>query len=103
MPILYYRADPSGTKHDLDNPDDPKNIYDCRDNLALINLGVPGDSNAVHPLADPRRFYLNTRKSEVSGVSRPYRSDSYILISAGRDGRYGTADDLCNFDWQYRE
>ena len=65
MPILYYRADSSGTKHDPNNPDDPQNIYDYRDNLALLNLGVPGDPNAVHPLADPRRFYLNTRNDKV--------------------------------------
>ncbi len=27
----------------------------------------------------------------------PYNRDSYILISAGQDGRYGTADDVTNF------
>jgi hypothetical protein len=103
MPILYYRARRSGTKHDPNNPDDPQNIYDYRDNLALINLGVPGDPNAVHPLANPRRFYLNTRNDKVSSMSRPVRGDSYILISAGYDGLYGTADDICNFEWHYRE
>lgn len=103
MPILYYRAHRSGTKHDPNNPHDPQNIYDYRDNLALINLGVPGDPNAVHPLANPKRFYLNTRNDKVSSTSRPYRADSYILISAGYDGLYGTADDICNFDWNYRE
>jgi len=103
MPILYYRADPSGTRHDPNKPDDPQNVYDYRDNLALIRLGVPGDPNAVHPLANPKRFYLNTRDHMVSGTSRPYRDDSYILLSAGYDGLYGTADDICNFDWRYRE
>jgi len=102
MPILYYRADPSGMKHDPNNPDDPKNIYDYRDNLALINLGVPGDPNVIHPLANPKRFYLNTRDHMVSGTPRPYRAD-FILISAGYDGLYGTADDICNFEWRYRE
>ncbi len=103
MPILYYRAHSSGTKHDTNNPDDPQNIYDYRDNLAIINLGVPGDPNAVHPLANPRRFYLNTRNDMIRDTSRPYRADSYILVSAGRDGLYGTADDLCNFQWSYHE
>jgi len=103
MPILYYRPHRSGTEHDANNPDDPQNIYDYRDNLALINLGVPGDPNAVHPLANPRRFYLNTRDDRVRNTSRPRRADSYILISAGYDGRYGTADDICNFDWSYHE
>ena len=27
----------------------------------------------------------------------PHRSDSYILISAGVDGEYGTGDDITNF------
>jgi len=29
---------------------------------------------------------------------RPYRSDSFILLSAGPDGLYGTGDDVFNFD-----
>jgi hypothetical protein len=102
MPILYYRANRSSTVHDLDNPDNPENIYDYRDNLALINLGVPGDPNAVHPLANPRRFYLNTQSART-GEPTPYRRDSYLLIRAGWDGLYGTADDICNFEWTYHE
>jgi hypothetical protein len=102
MPILYYRANPAGTMHDVSNPDNPKNIYSYKDNLALINLGVPGDPNAVHPLADPKRFYLNTRNDKSGGPAQPYRKDSYLLISAGKDGLYGTADDICNFEWRYR-
>jgi hypothetical protein len=27
MPILYYRANPAGTMHDVNNPDNPQNIY----------------------------------------------------------------------------
>jgi hypothetical protein len=103
MPILYYRANPAGTAHDVNNPDNPQNIYSYKDNLALINLGVPGDPNAVHPFADPRRFYLNTRSDKITGSAQPYRKDSYLLISAGWDGLYGTPDDICNFEWRYHE
>lgn len=103
MPILYYRADPSGTTHDVNHPDEPNNIYEYRDNHALVLLGVPGEPNAAHPLADPRRFYLNTQDHMQRFQSQPYRRDSYILISAGWDGLYGTADDICNFEWKYRE
>jgi hypothetical protein len=103
LPILYYRADLSGTKHDPNNPDDPKNIYDYRDNLALLQLGVPGDPNAVHPLADPRRFYLNTQSHQVTTGPGSYPPDSFILISAGYDGLYGTRDDIWNFDWRYQD
>ena len=30
-------------------------------------------------------------------IKRPYRAQSYILISAGKDGLYGTSDDITNF------
>lgn len=103
MPILYYRADRTGTAHDVNDPDNPANIYDYRDNQMLVGLGVPSEPNAVHPLSDPRRFYMNTMSNKIPAQSRPYQPDSFILISAGYDGLYGTADDICNFDWKYRE
>jgi hypothetical protein len=34
---------------------------------------------------------------QATAGKMPYRADSYILISAGRDGLYGTADDIVNF------
>lgn len=100
MPILYYRADRSGSAH---QPGDPNNIYDYADNQSLLSLGVPGKPGKTHPLIDPKRFYLNTRDHRYTVLPRPHRPDSYILISAGEDGLYGTADDVCNFDWRYRE
>jgi len=103
MPILYYRADVNETAHDVNDPANPQNIYDYRDNQMLIDLGVPGKPGKAHPLADPKRFYMNMRSHKSPEVPRPYCADSYILISAGRDGLYGTADDICNFDWKYRE
>ncbi|MGE5297466.1 MAG: hypothetical protein ACM3VT_21805 [Solirubrobacterales bacterium] len=100
MPILYYRADPSGKAHQAG---DPNNIYDDSDNRALIALGVPGKPRKTHPLIDPKRFYLNTQDVRVTSSPQPYRAGSFILISAGWDGRYGTGDDICNFAWKYRE
>jgi len=102
MPILYYRAHTERTAHDLDDPDNPENIYDYRDNHALVCLGVPGEPNAVHPLSDPKRFYMMTR-SMAFGFPKPRKVDSFVLISAGYDGLYGTADDICNFEWKYEE
>ncbi len=100
MPILYYRANRLNRAH---RAGDPNNVYDYRDNLALVSLGVPDDPNKVHPLIDPKRFYLNTQDVRVKSSPQPYRADSFILISAGWDGLYGTADDICNFEWKYRE
>lgn len=118
MPILYYRANTASTRHNVTQPDDPQNIYNYRDNQTLLLLGQPWDmgspgnqgtpAGGTHRLAveDGKpglRFYMNTRNERVLTVSRPYRSDSYILISAGWDGEYGTPDDVCNYEWKYQE
>jgi type II secretory pathway pseudopilin PulG len=116
MPILYYKANTANTQHDIGNPDNPQNIYDYRDNNLLVMLGKPFDpppNGEPHRLAtEPGqsggyRFYMNTTNDKVLATTtaaiRPYRADTYILISAGNDGEYGTPDDICNFDWRYRE
>jgi len=100
MPILYYRANRLGKTH---RAGDPNNIYDCCDNHALLVLGVPGQTGKTHPLSDPNRFYRNTQDIRVTPSLQPVRRGSHILISAGWDGLYGTADDVCNFEWKYRE
>jgi hypothetical protein len=99
MPILYYKADTSKTAHNLDNPDDPNNIYNYRDNHALLGLGAPWNPNKKHPLfTEPKIFYKMTSDYKATAQSKPYRADSFILISAGYDGLYGTKDDIVNFD-----
>jgi len=110
MPILYYKAETSNNRHDpnsMPTPLDSKgNIYNYTDNHALIGLGKPWEESgatSTHSLSDLARFYRNTRNTQITTVRRPYRTDSYILLSAGFDGEYGTADDICNFDWKYRE
>ncbi|MHC4461510.1 MAG: pilus assembly FimT family protein [Planctomycetota bacterium] len=98
MPILYYRADTSRTQHNQANPDDPQNIYNYRDNHSLVELGVPSDQSIQHRLfTEPARFYELTWNDKVTATSRPYKTDSYILLSAGFDGQYGTDDDVFNF------
>jgi type II secretory pathway pseudopilin PulG len=116
MPILYYRADTANSYHDPNlvagmSPTDSKgNIYNYYDNQSLVQLGKPwqagGQSAGVstaHKMADPTRFYRNTQSTQITTTSRPDRADTFILISAGWDGEYGTADDICNFEWKYRE
>jgi hypothetical protein len=99
MPVLYYKADISRTAHNVDNPLDPENIYRFSDNHRLVELGIPWDPASPHPLfADPRIFYQRSLNPqiEVTG-NRPYNADSYILLSGGFDGIYGTDDDIYNF------
>ncbi len=114
MPILYYKANTANSLHDpnvaqsMAPENNAGNIYNYYDNLSLINLGKPWQSSdaqqqTAHNLADPFRFYRNTRSDKISTTNRPVKADSYILISAGWDGEYGTADDICNFEWKYKE
>jgi type II secretory pathway pseudopilin PulG len=119
MPILYYKADSTKLKHPLpaDSAVDMKTnnnnglyIYNFLDNQALINMDLPWIANFVHPLASggmtiegylimdwPKKFYNITRDTKISTGDRPVRADSYILMSAGFDGEYGTKDDIYNF------
>jgi type II secretory pathway pseudopilin PulG len=116
MPILYYKANTANTVHDYNSVsllnsmawnDSKGNIYNYRDNQELLGLGKPwaggGTSSGTHLLYDPIRFGKNIKNEKVSTWTRPARADSYILISAGWDGEYGTADDVCNFEWKYRQ
>ena len=105
MPILYYKAHPSKMKFDVTDPE--SSIYNYLDNQALLMLGKPWDTSGVHRLATEgatpgARFYENTLNIQVTTTRIPYNKDTYILISAGNDGEYGTSDDICNFDFKYR-
>lgn len=98
MPVLYYKANTSKTAHDLGNPDNLENIYDYKDNIDLVMLGKPWDPTGTPPpLSRPLRFYEITLNDKITAMDRSYRSDSFILISAGFDGEYGTRDDIFNF------
>jgi len=114
MPVLYYKADTTGRGrlHDsslagsMTPTDSQGNIYNFLDNADLLGLNMPGpgaDPSYEYPLYDPVRFYKNTLSDKVTTVNRPFRADTYILISAGHDAEYGTADDICNFEWKYVE
>jgi hypothetical protein len=103
MPILYYKANPSAFEHDptLVSTDPTRNIINLRHNTPIINLPVPFNKSLFHPLrgqANASIFYDATKNPNFSNPVRPYRSESFILHSAGSDGLYGTPDDLFNFE-----
>ena len=129
MPILYYKANVAGIVHPvkisgvLDNgvalptTDDPNSMcfYNHWNNEDLVALGMPWAPTMAHPMAaggsdlrgitaTPYNFYNRIWDSKIYNATtliyRPYRSDSYILMSAGFDGEYGTADDIFNFEPQ---
>ncbi len=102
-PILYFKADTSETTQDCNDAggygDD---IYDYTDNLEIIKMEVPqkpplgpyfGDTTD-----DDKEFEQMILNDEITTIKRPYRADSYILMSAGFDGEYGTSDDVFNFE-----
>ena len=102
-PILYYRANTSRRNMDAEFYDE--RIYNAWDNdylMALGSLTPDGKRGKDHPLGaglDALYYYDyngGIRDPKVA-IPWPYRPDSYILISAGADGLYGTSDDICNF------
>jgi hypothetical protein len=113
-PILYFRARPSFKHQDFDgtiaaapNPglleDD---IYYLNDNINLLDLGKPDDGIEYTLMAtglEYENFENMIVNTQVQTLQRPYRADTYILISAGKDGDFGTSDDIFNFDKEVTE
>lgn len=110
-PVLYFRANPSAENPQLIPHDDPielaKNIYNSRDNYFLMALKRISDGKE-HPLCPYDTDVTKAKSGEcfygyigdpmIPNLTRPLRPDSFLLISAGNDGLYGTKDDICNFD-----
>jgi len=117
MPILYFKARINYTLQDFTVDGNYKNdIYNYDDNRALVCLGTT-DASERHELESVtgtitgsayenfENMILNkqVQQSTVTaanprGILRPYRADSYILVSAGKDELYGTSDDIFNFE-----
>ena len=116
MPILYYKANLSGTVNPNENNSYTKTqqgrIYHQGDNDDLIKLGAPWTGGVEHPMASDytlpagetgpvgplETFYWRINNDEILlNNGRPWRADSYLLLSAGFDGLYGTRDDIYNF------
>ncbi|MFO0839639.1 MAG: type II secretion system protein [Phycisphaerae bacterium] len=132
QPILYYRADPAGSRLADDNPfsstisQNPpqRGIYHYIDNNELVGGSPMGgitpntlkmnDSGKPHRLEFdatltgpgtilnvPNRqgmFQYFIHNKSVTAKGTPQKPDSFLLISAGPDGRFGTTDDITNFN-----
>jgi prepilin-type N-terminal cleavage/methylation domain-containing protein len=122
-PILYYKANTANKTIDANYATNTL-IYDYSDNSPIIQLGkltANGNPGLMHPFACSPITYpvfygtkttysigsppqyggsgvgYGIRDPRITSVPRPYNPDSYILISAGPDGYYGTADDIHNY------
>ncbi|MHC5059553.1 MAG: type II secretion system protein [Planctomycetota bacterium] len=122
MPVLYYKARTNFTQQDAETDttaDIDDDIYFYPDNYNLLALGAAEDPLYRHPLAngligdgggitlgtpdvtdedDWQDFENMILNPQVTTIKRPFKAGSYILISAGKDGLYGTPDDIFNFD-----
>jgi prepilin-type N-terminal cleavage/methylation domain-containing protein len=109
MPILYFRADtgktlfrPSMLGFQPWFPNTSQDaIYNVNENYSFFHYGI---SN--HPMMVSRDiFYQRIKNPNFPGTvangfrdARPYRAQTFILLSAGPDGLYGTPDDVYNID-----
>jgi prepilin-type N-terminal cleavage/methylation domain-containing protein len=122
-PILYYKANPASKLFPEVNlltrtvvPPPPaaleSYVYNARDDWPLLSLGKLANvgravdpATNVHPLENFTNFYTYIWDQRVppiptgtgAAMGWPHRPDSYILISAGADGVYGTNDDIRSF------
>jgi len=117
-PILYYKANPNSRIYDGE-ADVQSRIYNCTDNGNLIAATeqlhniitrpppchFPAPSEYVNfALRHPDFFYGSPPTIPFGYIQDPrvlnpwpWRVDSYLLITAGADGIYGTEDDIKNF------
>ena len=97
-PVLYYKANTSATDIDEMTETD-KRIYNEDDNSAIVAQGTvkDGDSHVDFAGDEEFRTYITDPIASIT-KARPVRADSFLLISAGADGEYGTGDDICNFE-----
>lgn len=124
QPILYYRANPGRPNlvSDQSPTDDAKSsqtagVYNLRDNYNIARLGdgmdlgpgknhfLSADSNnklgnvngPVSSAPIPRRSFGWTLHNPQSTIYTPHNAETYVLLSAGPDGLFGTEDDVANF------
>jgi prepilin-type N-terminal cleavage/methylation domain-containing protein len=98
----------------ITDADAQSSIYNSMDNEDLIRLGDVATQTKQHhfdklgntfatPYTDPGGhnlrwvFYDTITNSKITTQPRPYNASTYLLISAGSDGIYGTTDDITNF------
>jgi len=124
FPLLYWRADAAGRRWvDLTSDGSvastaaDRGIYHWSDNGMLVDtnsdarlrtdgsggtkhrLGWPGNVGSWTPTNAPRdgSFPAFILDRQIQARLTPFRPDSYLLISPGPDGAYGTGDDITNF------
>ena len=93
-PILYYAAAPGAMVSDHIT-----NIYDEDDNADYVDsLGSSNPLNtSFYEYITNRQVLPPAGQNLTIDNAVPYMPDSFILITAGKDGLYGNEDDITNF------
>ena len=96
--VLYYKADNSSKLWPVtpDPSEVNQYIYNFEDNDPIVQLNLMEDPTTPHKL-DMNKFYEMVTNPKLP-YSGPHNPKTYILISAGWDGIYGTMDDVVNFN-----
>ena len=100
-PILYFKADTRSRlfEKEVDPADEVSGfIYDYGDNEPIVNLNTMSDQTVLNEL-DKVKFYDLITNPEVDTFDKPYNAKTFILMTAGWDGIFGTKDDLTNYDY----
>ncbi len=112
-PVLYFKADTTTSNFKGTRPLGAyrRSIYNYEDNRAVIELGTVLDQAVKHRYdqnesemvnGQPRNglefFYHKIMDPGVDAYEKPYNAKTFILMSAGWDGVFGTKDDVTNFN-----
>ncbi len=117
-PIVYFKANAASRFfRDTSQPDISKWTYNYLDNQEIFKLGTVKDPAVEHRFdpayIDPDtavtdqgqeffyKYITNPKATQTGTVEyyRPYNAKTFILMSAGYDGIFGTKDDVTNFNY----
>jgi prepilin-type N-terminal cleavage/methylation domain-containing protein len=121
-PVLYFKANSSSKtfrnrvdkpETSIDDTDYRKWIYNYEDNQLMFDLEVMDEPAKIHlydidnphpkvPSKDGHDYFYEkitnpNAESDNPEYFRPYNPRTFMLISAGWDGIFGTNDDITNF------
>ncbi len=91
MPILYYNRDASHRDVQMYKPSDNIGFLDASRDTIHADLAF------YKYIVDKRAYDPDNPSASLSPIPVPHNRDTYLLISAGPDRKYGTRDDVTNF------
>lgn len=106
--IMYFSANPRGNKikavgttGEGSGAFEDANIYFWQDNQNIL-AGQFQDVNGSGSAPDQSDFwaFIEDPKAKIGVTCEPHNKESFLLMSRGNDGLYGTDDDIINWERQ---